>query len=393
MATNERDCAPAVVLGAGLNGLGVIRSLALGKVTIFLVDSDENKIAYRSKFANKQVVTDINSSELVPDLIKLASRMQLEFPNGKKPVLFFTEEASLNVVLQNRQELEEHYSIPIAASNLVSDLMDKWQFQKLAEKHNAPIPKSSIICSNSNLRDEFSAFPFPAVLKPISKHRVYSRNFKKAYKINSENELMEICLAIFNKIPPQEMILQQWIEGGDSDIYFCLQNIAADGRLISSFCGRKIRSWPIRVGGTASCTNAIEYVEDLTRITYKFFSDVGYCGIGGMEYKLDAKSGKLLMIEPTVGRTDLQHEITTLCGVNQTLESYLLANSIDPPQVQQLPNNITWYDPKPDKWAAQQSGIKGYPQGAKRYSAYFRWNDMGPGISSFMQLVKNRIKR
>ena len=396
MTIANLDLSSAVVLGAGLNGLGVIRSLSIGGVETFLVDSDATKIAYRSKFAHKKVFKNINSLGLIPELIKLGKVLDTDpFSDvgGNKPVLFLTEEASLNIVLQHRQQLEEHFTIPIAASDLILDLMDKAKFQQLAEQHHAPIPKSAVISKESDVRRELGDFPFPAALKPISKHKAYSRNFKKAYKITSLTELIERCRQIFSEIPGQEMILQQWIEGSDSNIYFCLQNIAPDGRLVSSFCGRKIRSWPTRVGGTASCTNATEHIEELTETTYKFFSDVGYHGIGGIEYKLDDNSGKLLMIEPTVGRTDLQHEITTLCGVHQLLEVFLLANNEEFTQTRQKDQSIVWYDPKPDQWAAEQSGIKGYPKDAKKYSAYFRWNDMNPGISRFIQLVTNRLKR
>jgi hypothetical protein len=39
-------------------------------------------------------------------------------------------------------------------------------------------------------------------------------------------------------------------------------------------------------------------------------------GFGGIEYKRDARDGRFLIIEPTVGRTDWQEEVATLAGVN-----------------------------------------------------------------------------
>jgi predicted ATP-grasp superfamily ATP-dependent carboligase len=45
-------------------------------------------------------------------------------------------------------------------------------------------------------------------------------------------------------------------------------------------------------------------------------------GFGGIEYKRDARDGRFLIIEPTVGRTNWQKEVATLAGVNIPLMAY-----------------------------------------------------------------------
>src|SRR5262249_24427989 len=133
---------------------------------------------------------------------------------------------------------------------------------------------------------------YPCVLKPAIKSAEYDARFKKAYKVADAEELEELFAEIAPILP--DLIAQEWIEGGDENIYFCLQYRSREAT-VASFTGRKIRSWPPRVGGTASCLAAPEHAEALDRMTGKFFAAVGIFGMGSMEYKRDARSGEFLM--------------------------------------------------------------------------------------------------
>ena len=87
------------------------------------------------------------------------------------------------------------------------------------------------------------------------------RRFSKAYVVTSMGDVERLYAEIFPFMP--DMIVQEWIEGDDSDIYFCLQYIGDGGTAVASFVGRKLRSWPPRIGGTASCIAAPEHAHEL----------------------------------------------------------------------------------------------------------------------------------
>ena len=73
-------------------------------------------------------------------------------------------------------------------------------------------------------------------------------------------------------------ILQEWIDGTDSDVYFCLQYRRPSGGDPVSFCGRKTLQWPPLVGGTATCIPAPEADSVLEATTSKFFTMMGFVG-------------------------------------------------------------------------------------------------------------------
>src|SRR6185312_13830169 len=114
----------------------------------------------------------------------------------------------------------------------------------------------------------------------------YSRQFKKAYRVESAAEAGDLVRSILAVMP--DVVVQEWIAGPDSNIYFCLQYLDRKSQMVASFTGRKIRSWPPGVGGTASCTAAPEAHAELSQLTARFFRDADVVGMAGMEYKRDA---------------------------------------------------------------------------------------------------------
>jgi predicted ATP-grasp superfamily ATP-dependent carboligase len=161
---------------------------------------------------------------------------------------------------------------------------------------------------------------FPAVVKPGAKDFFFTHKAPRACRVSSRDEAVSICRNLLPHAP--DLIVQEWIEGEDSDIYFCLQYRGAEGRVVASFTGRKLRSWPPRTGNTLSCCAAPEAAPALEPLTNAFFVAVQCEGMCSLEFKRDARTGEFLMIEPTVGRSDWQEEIATLCGVNIPLAAY-----------------------------------------------------------------------
>jgi len=141
-----------------------------------------------------------------------------------------------------------------------------------------------------------------------------------------------------------EVVVQEWIDGPDSDLYFCLQYRGADGATVCSFTGRKLSIWPPDVGVTASCTAAPEVRLILQPLTEAFFERVSFVGMGGIEFKKDARTGQFMMIEPTVGRADGQEEVATIHGVNIPLAAYYYEIGTEVPLAKHDFSPVIWRD-------------------------------------------------
>lgn len=339
--------APAIVVGGGVNALGVVRSLGVAGVPVWVLDDNDRSSAMRSRFAHPRRVRALEGEAFMRDLNALASEL------AGPAVVYLTEEKTVVAVSAMRDQLAPSLRLRLPSHERLLALMHKEGFQRLAEELKLPVPPAVRLTSSADL-PKLERLRFPCVFKPSEKNYEYGARFKKAYKVSSAQEVAGLYAQIEPVMP--DMVVQEWIEGHDSDIYFCLQYLNADGVPVMSFPGRKIRSWPPRIGGTASCTAAWADESELAEMTAAFFRAVGFSGMGSMEFKRDARDGLFYMVEPTVARTDFQEEVATVNGYNLPLAAYChelglplaLPQRADPPRV--------WRDAQADRWSQDEGG-------------------------------------
>ena len=268
-------------------------------------------------------------------------------------------------VSEFRSELEGYFRIRLPSHDCVTSLLHKQKFQELAEEYGFPVPRSVFVrrpCDFAAL----AKLRFPCIVKPAVKMTEYLRLFARAYKVYSKEEAEAACSSILPVAP--DLVVQEWVEGHDDNIYFCLQYGAADGHAVCSFTGRKLTIWPPDVGETASCTAAPDAHPILGPLTEAFFRQVGVTGIGGIEYKKDARTGAFLMIEPTVGRVDRQEEVATLNGVNIPLAAYCYELDLPMPSIDTRSKPIIWRDLLSHRKA--KSGAQTRQGATSRYQVY-----------------------
>jgi hypothetical protein len=202
----------------------------------------------------------------------------------------------------------------------VRALADKALFQAFAEAHGLPVPRTVVVSGSEGLAQLAELVP-PLVLKPADKAQVLSGHVDRALRVETLAEAR--AAAVRMSRAAGSVVAQEWIEGDDSDIYFALFACSRDGRIAGMFCGRKLVCEPPAVGNTAMCAPAGAAAAEIATLAARFVSVSEYRGIGGIEFKRDRRTGRFLIVEPTVGRTDWQAEIATLNGVNLPLLAVL----------------------------------------------------------------------
>ena len=378
---------PAVVLGAGANGLGVARSLARARVPVCLLDTDTRRADMRTRAATPLQIRATHGETLVEDLVRLGAT---QF-SGVRPVLLLTQEESVRTVSHHRDRLSALYRFSLPPMEVVDALLHKEGFQRRAEQLGSTIPPLAHIRALADL-PALGKLRYPVVVKPGERDAAYARQFRKAYRAGSAEE----AAALIRRILPvmADVVVQEWIEGPDSNIHFCLQYVDRDGQAAGSFAGRKIRSWPPQVGGTASCTAAPEVHAQLSAMTTRFFQAAGVVGMASMEYKRDARSGEFRMVEPTIGRTDYQEEVATLNGVNLPYVAWCSALDLPlpPPAASRRP--VVWRVRSEDVQSAAAQGqrvTQGYPPGGRVADAVCRWRDPVPCLVQALQHVRRAL--
>ena len=384
---------PAVVLGAGLNGLGVARSLARAHVPVWLLDSDDRRVEMYTRAAKSLKIGALHGDTLVEELVRLGEG---QF-SGLRPVLFLTQEEGVKTVSHARDRLSALYRFSLPSIEIVDTLQHKQGFQRIAEQLDDPIPPLVHIRTLKDL-PALETLQYPVVIKPGERHAEYGQRFKKAYRAETVEEAEELIRRILPVM--DDVVVQEWTEGPDSNIHFCLQYLDRQGRVSASFTGRKIRSWPPQVGGTASCMPAPDAHEELSAMTARFFQNANVIGMAGMEYKRDARSGEFRMVEPTIGRTDYQAEVATLNGVNLPYAAYCAELEIPWNVSGAKMRSLAWHVRSDDERSAAaqhqhpRQGLEGV-DGIR--DALWRWNDPAPflikGVKRIQRALHARVSK
>ena len=359
---------PAVIVGADAHGLGMARSLGRAGVPVILADSDAHRPGLHTRFARPYLLPGISGAALIEGLLALRTNLSV------RPILFLTTDLQVGTVSEYQERLGNAFHIRLPHHKCVRELLDKRHFQQLAERHGFPVPRAITVCGEQDFVN-FAQIQFPAIIKPANKEYIRA---PRALTVSSREQAESVCHAILAEAP--ELILQEWVEGRESDIYFCLQYRGENGVTVSSFTGRKLRCWPPQTGSTASCIAAPEMEDTLGRLTQNFFDRTGFVGLCSMEFKQDQRNRKFLMIEPTVGRTDWQEEVASINGVNIPLAAYRYELGL-PPSVAQRPGAPQIWMYPPTYWRSRlvtKSFRDPRPRGARVKSACWSHDDPVP---------------
>src|SRR5262249_34249628 len=106
----------------------------------------------------------------------------------------------------------------------------------------------------------------------------------------------------------------------------------------------------------------------------KFLKVTEYQGLGSLEFKKDEISGRFLIVEPTVGRSDWQEEIATLNGVNLPLAAYRYEMGLPPVSENTRNTAVVWRE---SYFRKKDSSL---PAGARITDGYWRASDPMPAI-------------
>jgi D-aspartate ligase len=357
---------PCVVVGGTLNGLGVVRSLSHGGMPIYVVDTSWYCAAGWSRHCKFVRTPRVEGPDLIDTLVSLGRRL------AGRPVLFLTSDDAVNAVSAHREQIEPLYRISLPSREILDALADKTLFQTLAEREGFAVPKGVAVTNTAELSLLQTLTP-PLIIKPADKTLVLGGQVERAVRANSLAEAQAAATQILQRAP--RVIAQEWIDGQDSDIYFSLFGCDRLGNLIGLFCGRKVVCTPPEIGITAVCVAAPEVADELKAQTVHFIGRVNYRGLGSLEFKRDSRTGRFIIIEPTVGRTDWQEEIATLCGVNLPLRTYWA--ELDQPRetASESPKAVAW-----------RSSIEhrvppaALPRGTPIVDGHFRWLDPLPAF-------------
>lgn len=306
------ELTPVVILDIAFGGNGVLRSLVQHGIPVIGFCDHKKLPEYRTKLCDKKVYFD-GESDLKEKLGEIASGL------SSRPVLFITTDIYVRFVIENRKFIDEHFLIHLPSNYILDLLLDKTAFTEYANQHDILIPQTHNLFKQEDLEKIREALSFPVILKPYVRTSAWRKaKLSKAYYLDNMEDLRKL----FEEIHPIEsrLMVQEWIPGGDPNVFYCLVYFNDQSECLASFTGYKIRQWPVGTG-TACSTTSVDNPH-VSEKAIEILQKLDYKGFGSVEFKLHDLNGKYYLIEPTVGRVEQIGYVATVNGVNLPLHCY-----------------------------------------------------------------------
>jgi len=291
---------PALVIGIGLNALGVMRSL--GRAGIPLWNANPQRDYVRSSRWYRPAPLALEDDQPLADYLE---RLPVE-----RAVLFAASDDRVLETSLLPPHLRERFPASIASPDTIHALLDKLSLARLLEERGLPHPRT--FASLHDAPDEVFANAF---LKPRDSLAFNRRYGVKGVAVTSREDALSRQLV-------GELVLQEYIPGGADRHYFLDGVVDRDGELAALFARRRVRMYPLDFGNSSAMVSIpLAEVAAGVRTLERLLRDVRYRGIFSAEFKLDPRDGLLKLLEINC-RPWWFNGFAADCGVDTTLLAY-----------------------------------------------------------------------
>lgn len=242
----------------------------------------------------------------------------------KKPILLIsTNETYTEFVSENKGVLEKNYIFNFPSVNTIKSLTNKETFYKTYKDSKLVFPKTAYYDCRKNAKLP-KDFTYPLILKPanvvIYNHIKFSGK-NKIYKIETEEELINIIKLIKDNGYNDKLIIQEFIPGGDACLFDAVLYVNSKGKcefMTFAQIGLQERTNNM-VGNAAVLINGVNTtngdVDPQVAKIKEFMESINYRGFAEVDMKYDSRDNtfKVLEINARQGRSSYY---VTLLGKN-----------------------------------------------------------------------------
>ena len=375
---------PAVILGGGGTALPVARSLGAAGIPVYALGSQSDPVRHSRR------CTSFVALGREPGMQERWLEWLRSAPVGS--VVLPAEDEGIDLIARNREMLLELGLVPFEADDeVLLAMLDKHETYRLCEQLGIEAPLSFKVHSEQDIAVALERVSYPCALKPVHSHE-FVRHFPgmKAFVVESDEELRSslartVALGI-------EMIVTEIIPGADDQFFSYYSYIDEKGRPLLHVTKRKLRQYPIWFG--SGCFHTTTWDPEAMELGLRFFEGVGVRGLANVEFKRDARDGRLKLIE-------CNHRFTAATGLLRAagadLPLFVYNKLMDRPlpQIEGYKTDLTMWYPMRDlramlayrrhgqisvgSWARSVVGRHHYPVGSA--------TDMRPALVNCLNVV------
>lgn len=302
---------PALVIGVGLNALGVMRSLGREAIPFYNVNPQRGYV--QSSRWHRPVPRRWGTLEDGQPLAPYLEQLPLE-----RAVLIPTSDDRVQEVADLTPALRERFLSATPPSEVVRALLDKQLLAELLAERGLPHPRTIDVRDGGEFAHLEAMLHGDAFLKPRDSLSFNRRYGVKAFRVTSRDD----AVARFEQLHGHPVVLQEYIPGDAGRHFFIDGFVDRHGVTTALFARRRVRMYPHDFGNSSSMISVpLAEVAGARRTLERLLSDIRYRGIFSAEFKLDPRDGVFKLLEVNC-RSWLFNGFAADSGVDTTVMAY-----------------------------------------------------------------------
>lgn len=383
------DRPPVVLLG----GLNVIRALGLADIPVIVATTEADSPVFASRYCSAGLLLPpLEPSDAAAEkLVRLGERLSAAL--GCSVPLFFGNDDYLNLILQNRGRLAQHFRFILNDADVSAALLDKERFDEFTRARGLPSPRV--------LRwEDLPAAPGPVLVKPRvkiawEKTQIYLRLFGGAGKARIFPHARELLANPLAHALRSELLFQEYVPGDDRNLWSFHGYADENAEVLAWFTGRKLRTYPALTGESSFLELA--HHDELAALGHRIVARAPLKGPFKIDFKYNPGSSTWHLLEVNA-RFTLWHYLGARNGVNIARIAYehLLTGKRGPVPAR-FGTAYRWLNLRLDYRAYRDLAARGELgfwrwlaslAGSRKLYAVFAWTDPAPMLIGLLRRAR-----
>jgi len=314
----DPDRLPVVLMG----GITLVRTLGLAGIQAVVASPTPDDPVFASRYCTARcVLPPFDQGENTVDvLIALGDRLAKAY--GRRVPLMYGSDDALELIYRHRERLQRHFLVLLNDRAVGDALIAKDRFQALSKSRGLPIPQE--LAWEGPGHGTLAGTPGEVLIKPsikvdwygsLLRERLFPGDAKARVYPSGAAVLADPVVALFR----EQLTFQEYIPGDESCLYSFHGLADGQGHVLTSFVGRKLRTYPPVDGESAF----IELAHDssLTELGRQVAARLPLKGVFKMDFKRDPRDGRWYLLEINA-RYNLWHYLGAANGINLMRASY-----------------------------------------------------------------------
>ena len=262
-----------------------------------------------------------------------ALRVVAEGCDGAQLLLLANTDWLVRFLVENREQLEEWYTVPFLGAELLGQLADKARFSELCEELGISTPTTVVQDFAAAGTPEWFATPvdlgFPVIAKAANSadyERLSFEGKKKVYQVDDQAGLEELYATLARVGFRGRFVVQEMIPGDDTEMRSITCYVDTRGVVTLSCCAHVLleEHTPSGLGNPAAMITG--RWDAMLEQAHRLLTSTGYVGFANFDVKMDPRDGSAQFFEvnPRIGRNNYY---VTAAGANPV--RFLVEDRVD----------------------------------------------------------------